>query len=225
MKKFKIIIASISLLVVGSLTACAQTDVIGKVAKTSFESVLKAIPNQVKSDEMNGGWSLSAPDNSARFIWSKDYSKSPFHDVMIEFNLAPFIAAGLDVKKLPAGIAFEDKIMLGTKLGKDELKYSGEATPLSSFNQIVDLYRASIGYHEVLDHYGVDLGSGNKFEWAKDMSKNDKDIVFVVNPEIFIAAGVDPDKVEGWKYASVQMKDNSGKTIEVMKFLKPFNLQ
>ncbi|SEV83960.1 hypothetical protein [[Clostridium] fimetarium] len=225
MKNIKLVIASISLLLIGSLTACAQTDVIGKVSKTSFESVLKTIPNQVKPDEMNGGWSLSAPDNSARFIWSKDYSKSPIHDVMLEFDSAPFIAAGLDVNKLPAGIVVEDKIMLGTKLGNNELKYSGEVTPLTSFNQIVDLYRASIGYHEVLDHYGVDLGSGNKFEWSKDMSKNDKDIVFVVNPEIFIAAGVDPDKVEGWKYASVQMKDNTGKTIEVMKFLKPFNLQ
>jgi len=225
MKKTRIIIASISLLLIGSLTACTQTDVVGKVAKTSFESVLKAIPNQVKPDEINGGWYLVVPDNSARFIWSKDYSKSPIHDVMIEFNAAPFIAAGLDVNKLPAGIVVEDKIMLGTKLGNNELKYSGEVTPLASFDQIVDLYRESIGYHEALDHYGVDLGGGNKFEWAKDMSKNDKDIVFVVNPEIFIAAGVDPAKVEGWKYASVQMKDNSGKTIEVMKFLKPFNLQ
>jgi len=225
MKKVRIIIASISLLLIGSLTACAQTDVVGKVAKTSFESVLKAIPDEVKSDEMNGGWSLNAPDNSARFIWSKDYSKSPLHDVMIELNAAPFIAAGLDVNKLPVGIAFEDKIMVGTKLGNNELKYSGEVTPLASFNQIVDLYRESIGYHEELDHYGVDLGNGNKFEWAKDMSKNEKDIVFVLNPDIFIAAGVNPDKVEGWVYASVQMKDSTGKTIEVMKLLKPFNLQ
>lgn len=223
--KNKIIIAALSLFLIGTLTACAQSDVIGKVAKTSFESVLKAIPEQVKADEMNGGWSLNAPDNSARFIWSKDYSKSPFHDVMLEFDAAPFVAAGLDVNKLPAGIAFEDKIMLGTKLGNDELKYSGEVTPLASFNQIVDLYRSSIGYHEVLDHYGVDLGNGNKFEWAKDMSKNDKDIVFVVDPEIFIKAGVNPDKVEGWTYATVEMKDSTGKTIQAKKFLKPFNIQ
>lgn len=224
MKK-KIIMATLCLFLIGSLTACAQTDVVGKVAKTSFESVLKSTPDQVKADEMNGGWALNAPDNSARFIWSKDYSKSPLHDVMLEFAADPFVAAGLDVNKLPDGTAFEDKIMLGTKLGNNELKYSGDATPLSSFNQIVDLYRSSIGYHEVLDHYGVDLGNGNKFEWAKDMSKNDKDIVFVVDPEIFITAGVDPDKVEGWAYATVEMKDSTGKTIQVKKFLKPFNLQ
>lgn len=213
------------LVTVLSLTACQQTDLIGKVAKTSFAEVVKAIPNQVEVDEMNGGWSLNSPDGTARFIWSSDYSKSPLYDVMIEFDAEPFINAGLDVNKLPEGLVFEDKIMLGTKLGKDELKYNGEATPEASFNQIVTLYRDSIGYHEVLDHYGVDLGDGNKFEWAKDMDTNDKDMVFVVNPEIFIEAGVNPDAVEGWAYAAVEMKDMSGKTIEVMKFLKPFDIQ
>jgi hypothetical protein len=223
MKK-KIIITGLILISI-LLTACQKTDIIGQVAQTSFAELVKAMPDQISADEMNGGWSLNAPDNSARFIWSKDYSKSPMHDVMIEFDATPFINAGLDVAKLPEGTAYDNKIMLGTKLGNDELKYEGEATPETSFNQIVKHYRNSIGYHEVLDHYGVDLGNGNKFEWAKDMSKNDKDIVFVVDPEIFINAGVNPDKVEGWKYASVQIKDSKGKTIEVMKFLKPFNIK
>ncbi len=222
--KNKIIIAALVIVSMLTLAACQQSDLVGQTAKTSFAEVVKAIPDQVTVDEMNGGWSLSAPDNSARFIWSDDYSKSPIHDVMIEFDATPFVNAGLDVSKLPDGIVFEDKIMLGTKLGNDELKYNGEATPETSFDQIVDLYRGSIGYHEVLDHYGVDLSGGNKFEWAKDMSVNDKDIVFVLNPEIFIEAGVDPDQVEGWAYALVEMKDEKGKTIEVMKFLKPFDL-
>ncbi len=207
------------------LAGCQQSDIVGNTAKTSFKTILEAVPDQVTEDEMNGGWSLSAPDNTVRFIWSKDYSKSPIHDVMLEFDAAPFMKAGLDVGKLPAGLAYEDKIMLGTKLGNDELKYDGEATPETSFNQVVKLYRESIGYHEVLDHYGVDLGNGNKFEWAKDTKTNDKDIVFVVDPEIFIDAGVNPDQVDGWIYTSVEMMDEKGKKIEVMKFLKPFDLQ
>lgn len=223
--KSKILVIALSLTIVISISACGKSDVVGEVAKTSFNSVLEVSSNQIQEDEMNGGWSLSAPDDSARFIWSKDYSKSMTHDVMIEFDAQPFVAAGLDVSKLPQGIAFEDKIMLGTKLGDEELKYSGEATPSASFNQIVDNYRDSIGYHEVLDHYGVDLGDGNKFEWAKDMRSNDKDIVFVVDPQMFIKAGVDPNKVEGWVYASVEVKDDKGKSIEVKKFLKPFDLK
>lgn len=223
--KRKLLITACSLAAAISLSACQQTDVIGTVAKESFAEVLEAVPEQVAADEENGGWSLEAPDGSARFIWSRDYSKSPVHDVMIEFDAQPFIEAGLDTSKLPEGIAFDDMIMLGTKLGNDELKYSKEADPEASFNKIAELYRKSIGYHEALDHYGVDLGDGNKFEWAKDIGTNDKDIVFVVDPEIFIEAGVDPDKVEGWVYASVEMMDDKGKKVEVKKFLKPFDLQ
>ena len=69
------------------------------------------------------------------------------------------------------------------------------------------------------------------FEWAKNLSTNsatgenqDKDIVFVLNPEPLIAAGVDPEKVEGWVYAQVAVEEN-GQTVEVYKFLKPFNLK
>lgn len=223
--KNKIMIVALSIAAVISLSACSDTDVIGKVAKTSFEEVVNTIPDQVTEDEMNGGWSLSAPDGTARFIWSKDYSNSPIHDVMIEFDAAPFIAAGLDVTLLPEGTYFEDEIMLGTKLGEDEITYDGDASAIDSFNKIVELYRESVGYHEKLDHYNVSLGEGNMFEWAKDMGTNDKDIVFVLNPEIFIEAGVDPEQIEGWTYAAVEVKDDSGKTVEVMKLLKFFDLK
>ncbi|WP_312092313.1 hypothetical protein [Aminipila sp.] len=224
MKK-KIWITFLAMGVIGFVSACGQSDVVGQVAKTSFAAVLEAMPNQIEEDEINVGWSLSAPDSSARFIWSKDYSKSPIHDVMMEFDAAPFINAGLDLDKLPQEIALENKIMLGVDLGEDELKYKGEAAPSEAFNQLVERYRESIGYHEVLDHYGVDLGEGNKFEWAKDMSSNDKDIVFVVDPAIFMEAGVSPEQVEGWNYADVEIKDKTGKPLTVKKFLKPFDIE
>lgn len=144
---------------------------------------------------------------------------------MLEFEAKPFIDAGLDPDKLPESIVYyEDKLMVGTKLGNDELKYKGEATPLAAYEQIVAKYRDSIGYHTALDHFGVKLGDGNMFEWAKTLSTNDKDIVFVLNPEPFIAAGADPDAVEGWVFAKVPVEEE-GKTIEVDKLLKPFNLK
>jgi hypothetical protein len=77
----------------------------------------------------------------------------------------------------------------------------------------------------------VKLGDGNMFEWAKDMNTNgyddsvqDKDIVFVLNPETLASAGVDPEKVDGWAYAQIPIEEN-GKTTEVWKLLKPFDLQ
>lgn len=232
MKQFMAFAAGFVLL--GSLAACSglkSLDVVGQESITSFDKVITTIPDQVKEDDRNAGWSLEAPDQSVRFIWSEDYSKSALHDVMLELDATPFLDAGLDPTKLPDNYAFyEDMLMVGQKLGNDPFNYQGDPTPLASYEQIVNHYRDVINYHTSLDHYGVKLGDGNMFEWAKDLNTNgynnenqDKDIVFVLNPQPLIAAGVDPDKVEGWVYAQVPIEEN-GKTTQVWKFLKPFNL-
>jgi hypothetical protein len=224
MKKFFGVIISVVLVIL--VVSCGNLDVVGKDSVNAFDKILKVLPQAITRDDMNGGWSLASPDKEARFIWSRNFAESPLHDVMLEFNAAPFIAAGLDPAKLPDTIAFyEGKIMLGTKLGEETLKYSGEVTPLASYEQIVKLKRAAIGYHGALDHYGVNLSGGNLFEWAKDMSVNVKDIVFVLNPEPFINAGVDPNKIEGWAFSKVTVDDENGKPREVDKILKPFDLQ
>jgi hypothetical protein len=210
--------------------SCGKLDVVGTDSVKSFDKVLKRMPQSVAPDAMNGGWSLTAPDGGARFIWSKNYAESPLHDVMIEFDAAPFIDAGFDPERTPENFAenfafYDGKIMVGTKLGQERLRYQGEATPLASYEQIVKLKRNNIGYHMAMDHYGVNLGDGNLFEWAKDMDANDKDIVFVLNPEPFIAAGVDPAGIKGWIFAKVTVDDANGKPIEVDKILKPFDLK
>jgi hypothetical protein len=206
------------------VSACSQLDVVGKESKTSFNAVLNALSGNVEADSANVGWSLPAPDAGVRFIWSQDYSRSPRYDVMLEVDAKPFIEAGLDTNRLPAEITFNaGKLIVGTKLGNNKLNYSGNATPFASYEQIVNLYRRSIGYHTAMDHYGVSIGDGNMFEWAKDMNTNDKDIVFVLNPEPFIKAGVNPDSVKGWAFAKVPV-DINGKPAEVDKFLKSFSL-
>lgn len=219
----RILFTILVLMLAGSILAsCTQLDVVGKTAVTSFESVLKII--EAKPDEINGGWSLNAPDQSARFIWSRDFKASSPHDVMVEVDAQPFINAGLDPAKLPAGMLVDGKIMVGQSLGDQSFAKDKQASAAASFGQLVALKRDVIGYHEKLDHYGVDLGGGNKFEWAKDMAKNDKDIVFILDPAVLIAAGADPAKVEGWVFAKVEIKDAAGKVVEVDKFLKPFDL-
>jgi hypothetical protein len=224
----KLIIIGLALSLAVSLAACQAADVVGKFAVTSFEAVLNKIPDKVTSDEVNYGWSLTSPTGE-RFVWGKDFSKEGTPDIMLEFDSEPFINAGLDASKLPKDIYLYDsnanKIMIRSELGNEKFTYNEEATPLDTFKKIVDTHRDSIGYHEKLDHYGVALGSGNMFEWAKDMSTNDKDIVFVLNPQPFIDAGVDPNKVEGWAFAKVEIKDEQGKAVEVDKLLKPFDLK
>lgn len=223
MKKKLLIVAVLAFAFTG-LTACSKTDVIGDTSIKSFEKVLNTIPDNVTEEPAYGGWALTAPDGEARFIWTKDFSKSDTFDALLEVNAQPFIDAGLDTTKLPEGVVSGDKLLLGTDFGKDSITYEGDATPIKSYEQIVKNYRSLIKYHAALDHYGVDLSNGNVFEWAKDMTKNDKDIVFALNPQPFIDAGVDPNKVEGWVFAKVPTMDSKGKKIQVDKLLKPFEL-
>jgi hypothetical protein len=209
-------------------------DVVGKNSKTSFAKILETIPDNVEADDANGGWWLDAPDGTARFFWSADYSQDDTNDLEIDFDAKPFIAAGLNPDFVfPDTISYKSTaadgeesatISIGTNLGDEKPSYDGDDTPLSAYEQIVNLYRNNIGYHEAMDHYGISLGDGNMLEWAKDMSKNDKDLVYVLNPEPFIDAGVDPESIDGWTYAKVPMMDENGKNIEVYKLLKPFDL-
>lgn len=224
MKK-KIILSIVSIMLVIGFTACSKLDVVGDQSVKSFEAVLNSMGTGVSENTVFGGWSLESPDGEARFVWSKDFSYTTPYDAFLEVNAQPFLDAGLDTSKLPEGMLVGDKIVVGTELGDDVLKYSGDATPIASYKQIVDRYRDNIKYHAALDHYGVSLTNGNMFEWAKDMTTNDKDIVFVLNPQPFLDAGVDPASVEGWVFAKVETMDDNGKKIQVDKFLKPFDLE
>lgn len=221
MKK-QLILGTLAAIAVLTFTACSQIDVVGQVSITSFEKILKL--SDVTTDDMYGGWSLNAPDQTARFIFSSDFKTSSPHDVMLEVDAQPFIDAGLDTAKLPEGTLVDGKIMVGQDLDDTAFPDRAKVTALDSFKELVSLKRETIGYHEKLDHYGIDLGNGNKFEWAKDLSTNDKDIVFVLDPKMLIDAGVDPARVTGWVFAKVEMKDASGQPVEVDKFLKPFEL-
>lgn len=219
----KLLVMLSAVMVVAGLTACNKLDVVGDTSKKSFKSITEAIPDQISSAEDDTSWVLTAPDGMAKFIFSKDFSKSE-KDVMLEIDAKPFLDAGLDASKLPEGILDGEVIRVGADLGDDTVTYKEGATPSDTYNLIVKGYRDSIKYHTALDHYGVDLMNGNMFEWAKDMSTNDKDIVFVLNPQVFIDAGVNPDNVEGWVFAKVETMDENNKKIQVDKFLKPFDL-
>lgn len=221
-----------------ALAGCGATDVVAKVANTSFGAIAAASDQRVAWSEPDYAWSLSSP-NGDQILLSSDFSRNNAAgtaadldkpDAEFIFDAAPFVAAGLDIAKLPQadGIKYEledGKFMLHFELGSDKFAPDAKKSLASTFAEIVKFQRARIGYHEKLDHYGIKLGNGNMFEWAKDMSTNDKDIVFVLNPEPFIAAGVDPSKIEGWVFAKVETKDDAGKTIQVDKLLKPFNLK
>lgn len=199
------------------------TDLVGKAAVTSFKAMVEALPDQPVLDGARGFWVLTPPDASAQFVWSAGTDKERPYDAALEFPAEPFLKAGLTAEKLPAGMLAEDKIVVSTRF------YAAlppeQRTPEKSFEAVVASNRDLIGYHAELDHYGLGLGDGNVFEWAKNMDNNDKDIVFVLNPQVFIAAGADPTKIEGWTFGKVEIEEASGRKVKVDRLLKPFNLK
>lgn len=223
MKK-KSILAAFFLTVVLGFSACNKLDIIGDTSVTSFEKLINIKSNQVVTNGQTGEYSIISPDGQAAFIISKDFNNTSSYDVRLEVNAQPFIEAGLDLSKLPEGMAIGDKLIVGKDLESTTIKDNSKSSLIESYRQLVKLNRRSVKYHTALDHFGIDLSDGNMFEWAKDMSTNDKDMVYALAPQVLIDAGVDPSKVKGWVFAKVATMDDKGKEIEVDKFLKPVNL-
>jgi len=227
MKNIQIIkIAGLALTSMALLTACASTDTIGKFAVKSFDEVALALEVTPSYVEENDAWALTSPTGE-RFLLSSDFSGS--NDVLHELDLQTFVTAGLDVAKLDPQLYQVDannaKLLVVGDLGTKNLGVDSSKSMKDAVESIVKNYRDSIGYHSKLDHYGIALGNGNMLEWASDMSKNDKDLVIILNPEPLIEAGVDPTKLEGWAYAEVEMMDENENPIFMFKFLKPFEIK
>jgi hypothetical protein len=216
---------------------CSGTDVVAKVANISFKAVADASSGRVKWSEEDQAWTLASPAGD-EVSFSADFSRNNSAggvdfdkpDVEFSFDAAPFLAAGLDIAKLSKapGIKYEledGRFMYHFELGSDKFSPDAPKSLEATFAEIVRTERARIGYHEKLDHYGIKLGNGNMLEWAKDLSTNDKDLVFVLDPAPFVAAGVDPAKIQGWTFAKVETKDDSGKAVTVDKLLRPYDLK
>jgi hypothetical protein len=223
------ILGAAAMAMVMFFTACdlvKKLDVVGKESIPSFDAMLKAAPGLVKAGNTNAAWSIQAPDSSARFLWTGDFGSadSVGYDVALEVDVSPFVSAGLDVEKLPEDyIISGNRLTVGRILGVNQEELASQVMPLEAYKTIVSRRPDVIGYHIALDHYGVDLGGGNMFEWARDLDKNDKDIVFVLDPQPLIAAGVKPEAVAGWVFAKVPVM-SGGKKVEVDKFSKPFEI-
>ncbi len=205
-------------------------DVVGNDSVAAFGKILESFPDGVA--ESGARWSLTAPDKSARFSWSGE-------DVRLTLNAEPFVKAGLDPEKLPGNYVFsasgadgmEGKATLTVGSGLEAAVSGGDSTAVAAYSRIVAARRDLINYHSFLDHYGVKVGGGNMFEWAKNMATNeydntvqDKDIVFALNPEPLVKAGVDPEKIDGWLHAQVPVM-TGGAVGQEWLLLKPFDLQ
>lgn len=212
----KIIMAAISLVLAAALfTGCASTDVVLKYSQESFGNIMKAYPTLVTETKDNY-YSLTV-DKETLLKVSRDYSASE-EDIVLSTPIQPFIKAGLDVAKLGKGYKTDDaNLYLVTDFGKGS---GAKSTVEQALFESVTADRKALTYHQELDHYGIVL-NGGKFEFAKDYTKNDKDLVFVIAAKPLRDIGVNVQKIDGWVFKT--MKDESGKDVDVL--LKPYDLK
>ncbi|GMO47003.1 MAG: hypothetical protein Ta2G_02310 [Termitinemataceae bacterium] len=226
-----------------AFSSCGKLDLVAKDSERAFAEMLEALPQRpypsadTNSSVKHTSWTLSSPDNpsTASFTWTDIFDgmqtlTTTIPTAYIEFDAAPFIAAGLDPKKLKnpfvaVGPSEDYIVILGYFETEKKTDSEYDHSAVGTYHHLVSAARSVIGYHAALDHYGITLGDGNLFEWAKNMSSNDKDIVFVLNPQPFIDAGVDVNNIDGWIFGKVTVDDENGKPVQVDKLLKPFNLK
>ncbi|MDP4094359.1 MAG: cupredoxin domain-containing protein [Bacillota bacterium] len=227
MKGNKIIILLLSTVVLLTMSACGSTDLVAKVAVSSFDNLVKAAPNTVTYDKTKDGWTVSGLDCKESIILSSDFSGSN-PDIEVEFDAQPFLTAGLDVKKLSGSqYTYNEttgKITMQYEYSEDKFKAADKESILNTFKDIVKTNREIFGYHEEGDHYMIALGNDNAFAWAKDLSKNKTDMAFILNPKPFIDAGVDTGKIKEWVFTKVPFTDKDGKQVWVDRFVKGFNI-
>ncbi len=216
MKKIILIVFSLVLASV-LLAGCAATDVILKYSPFSLDTIVEKFPAIVTDNTQTDHYFTLSVDAETLLKVSNDFSLTD-EDIAIQTPLKPFTDAGLNPAKLGAGYRTDGaSLYLVADFGAGT---GVQSTITNALFESVKANRAVLTYHADLDHYGVKLPAG-KFEWAKDESTNDKDIVFVIAAQPLADLGVDVQNVEGWIFKTMQ--DDAGKDFDVL--LKPYSLE
>ena len=196
---------------------CSAADVVLKYSPGSFTKIVAAYPDLVTDTTKTDHYYSITVDGETTLKISHDYSLTGENDIMIVTPVKPFIDAGLDTSKLGAGYAVTGDLF---ELTADYGNGTGmKDTVTDSLFDSVKSDRTMLTYHTALDHYGIKLTNG-KFEYAKDYTDNDKDIVFVLAADPLTALGVDVNNVSGWTFKTMQNED--GSSVDVL--LKAYDL-
>lgn len=221
MKNTKKIIAIIaSSLIVVSFIGCSRTKTGNEEADnalTSFNEIVKAYPDNKGFHEALQHWGFKLPTGE-KFEWSKDMSanKADFAMVMLA---DPLVEAGLDISKLDSnewlyeaagkdemGVDLPNRLILPYNVSDEKQESNGSE---DSMRRLLKADTESIKYHKDQKHYALKLGAGNEVQWTETLGINDADMIFVLNAEPLVNAGLDVTKLEGsgWVFKAASEDD------------------
>ncbi|MCX6063048.1 MAG: hypothetical protein NTV26_02470 [Caldiserica bacterium] len=223
----RILTVSLVLAAVVFGAAFMAPDVVAVYAVQSYDALLHAPGVLVARNDVAAAWVLTSPGVET-FTFGGD-TPAGSNEMVVSFDARPFLAAGLNPSLLPAGMQVEGdgasaRVVMTYDKGTGTFSAGAESQPVQALQDLVHNHRAMVGYHSALGHFGLMLGGGNMIEWAKDQQANDKDLVFVLNPQTFVDAGVDVANVQGWVLADVPVMDAQGRKSTARKLLRFYNL-
>jgi hypothetical protein len=207
--------------------AFVAPDVVAVHAVQSFDALLHAPGVLVARSDAAGAWVLTSPGVETLTFGGGNAAGS--NELVVTLDARPFLAAGLNPSLLPAGSHIEGngasaRIVMRYDKGTGSFSDGADSQPVQALQDLVRNHRTMLGYHAALGHFGLALGGGNMVEWAQDQHANDKDLVFVLNPQPFADAGVDVANVQGWVLADMPVTDAQGRKSTERKLLKFYNL-
>jgi hypothetical protein len=100
----------------------------------------------------------------------------------------------------------------------------------ASFKAVTDASGNRVAWSQENEAWSISSPAGDEVLFSADFARSggiggSADMEFNCDAAPFIAAGVDPLKIEGWAFAKVETKDDAGKTVFVDKLLKPLDLK
>jgi hypothetical protein len=207
--------------------AFVAPEVVAVHAVQSFDALLRAPGVTVARRDAAGAWVLTSPGVETLTFGGDNAAGS--NELVVTLDARPFLAAGLDPSLLPAGAQLDGdgahaSLVMRYEVGTGTFSDAADSQPVQALQDLVRNHRTMLGYHAALGHFGLALGGGNMVEWAQDQHANDKDLVFVLNPQPFADAGVDVANVQGWVLADMPVTDAQGRKSTERKLLKFYNL-
>lgn len=223
MNKFKrILTVGLSSVLVLSLAACGNKDVeetISDKGVVAFNEIVKTYSDKKGFHDALQHWGF-AMEPGEKLEWSKDMSANKADFAMV-VKADPLIEAGLDVEKL------DKNVWIFEKAGKDTMGMEQPAVLIlpydisdkslvsknsdDSMKALLEADPDNLIYHEDKQHYVLNLGGTNEAIWTEKLGLNDSDMIFVLEAEPLIAAGLDIDKLEGsgWTFKKASEADKT----------------
>lgn len=199
-----------------SLTACAPLSPLERDAVRAFDGIIGLRPLEEYEESR---WRFSATDGGAVFS---------FDNMMVnmDVDMAPFIAAGADPSKLgntcTDTLFYHAESLCFSSPAFDMLNQNVRKTALEQFEINAPYLSEYLFLDSDAGRYGIDFDAVATFEWAEDAQASDRDVVFALDAAPLVAAGANPEAVEGWIYERAGTKD--GTNGEAYQFVKPLDL-